>query len=164
MFLSALGTMCLLVSDFEGPDAETVPGCSQAKRYSKNVAKKGRAAGGHRPLGGLGPLRRKMVQSKLSGPVRRACQAQENDHNEYCDARDNDHEHPRRFRIARTNAAILPRGPACVNGTRVTLASVLMYRVLQAHALQSGRAKKHDRRTGVALCEGRAIERVFRAC
>jgi hypothetical protein len=74
-----------------------------------------------------------MVQSKLSGPVRRAYQAQENDHSEYRDARDNDHEHPRRFRIARTNAAILPGGLASVNGTKDTLVSVLRYRVPQVH-------------------------------
>ena len=79
-----------------------------------------------------------MVQSKLSAPVRRACQAQENDHSEYRDARDNDHEHPRRFRIARTNAAILPGGPARVNGTRVTLVSVLRYRVPPIHMPRSG--------------------------
>jgi len=69
-----------------------------------------------------------MVQSKLSGSVRRAYQAQENDHNEHRHARDNNHEHPRRFPIARTNVAILPGGPARVNGTRVTLVSVLLYR------------------------------------
>ena len=138
MGFSPLGTMGLLVFDFDRPEAETVPGCSQAKRYSKNVAEKGESGRGAPAARGLGPLRRKMVQSKLSAPVRRACQAQENDHSEYRDARDNDHEHPRRFRIARTNAAILPGGPACVNGTRVTLVSVLRYRVPPIHMPRSG--------------------------
>ena len=80
-----------------------------------------------------------MVQSKLSGPVR-ADQAQENDHNEHHDARDNDHEHPRRSRIARINDAILPGGPGCVNGARVILVSVLSYRVPPVHALRSGKS------------------------
>jgi hypothetical protein len=79
-----------------------------------------------------------MVQSKLSAPVRRACQAQENDHSEHRDARDNDHGHPRRFRIARTIVAILPGGPARVNGTRVTLVSVLPYRVPPVHPPRVG--------------------------
>ena len=72
-----------------------------------------------------------MVQSsKLSGSVR-AYQAQENDHREHRNARYSSHEHlpPN----SSNHVAILPGGPAHVNGPRVTLASVLRYRVPEVH-------------------------------
>ena len=65
-----------------------------------------------------------MVQSsKLSGSVPRACPAQENDYSEHRNARYSSHEH---LPNSSNHAVILPAGPARVNGTRVTLASVLL--------------------------------------